>query len=117
MKRRPKPPLRSAQRKSRAASLPLNELIEEVLAKLPRPLKVSGRKRGQNAYLMLAAYEGLLALSEYFDRIEEKRNVWRSDLVFRFEVVPGVKGRAAEAEEESRAIENVLKAAVKSAGL
>lgn len=117
MKRRLKPTLRSAQRKSRTASLPLNELIEEVLSKLPRPLKVSGRKRGEKAYLILAAYEGLLALTDYFDRIEEKRNVWRSDLIFRFEVVPGAKGRAMEAEEESRAIENVLKAAVKSAGL
>lgn len=98
-------------------SIPLDDMLEEVLAKLPRPLKISGQKRGQNAYAMLALVEGLLALTEYFEQIEEKRNVWRSDLVFRFQVVPGVKGRGAEAEEESRAIDNVLKAAVKSAGL
>lgn len=117
MKRRIKPRLPSLPAEARVISIPLDDLIEEVLEKLPRPLKVSGRKRGKNAYAMLALFEGLLALSEYFDQIEAKRNVWRSDLVFRFHVIPGVKGRAAEAEEESRAIDQVLKAAVRSAGL
>jgi hypothetical protein len=102
-------------RQQKHAHIPLNELIEELLERAPEVMRSGSAKKARDAYVMLAAYEGVMAMAEYFEKIQEKRRVWRSDLVFRFEVVPGRIGRAAQAEQESRAIDAVLEAAARSA--
>ena len=109
-----KEPLRKTTRASRRVTLPVSDAIAEVLSKVPAPMK--GAKAKDN-YALLALYEGLLTLSEHFEAIEKTRHLRRSDLVFRFEVVPGVVGRAAQAEQESRAIDALLDAARDAAGL
>lgn len=112
-----KGPARKSKRAARRVTLPLSEAIEEVLAKIPAPMREGGLKEAQADYALLALYEGLLALGEHFEKLEKSRPVRRSDLVFRFQVVPGVVGRAAQVEQESRTIEALLNAAIDAAGL
>ena len=74
-----------------------------------------GVRLTRDELLMLAAHEGVLAITEHLERLQAERPLRRSDLVFRFEVKAGEIGRAARAESEARAINAVLAAATERA--
>ena len=113
---KPKLTARSKKRQARKTSvpLPLAEWVHDALAQVPAEFFRS-RSQAERSCLMLAAHEGLLAMAEYFQQIRATRPLRRSDLVFRLEVKPGCVGRAAEAEQQARAIEQVLRAATRAA--
>ena len=107
---------RSKKRRARrdTVTLPLAEWLQDALMQMPAECFRS-RSQAERSCLMLAAHEGVLAMAEHFHQVRAARPLRRSDLVFRLEVKPGCVGRAAEAELQARAIEQVLRAATRAA--
>ena len=113
MKRKVQSGTRRSACAGKSVRIPLADWLEEALAQVPAEL-FRNRSQAELSLLMLAAHEGMLAMAEHFDRIRNARALKRSDLVFRLEVKPGTVGRAAEMEQQARAIEAVLNAATRA---